>query len=254
MRIYRECDKYYPFVLGAQPVRPIDLAAFYAAIANEGTRPTPHTVDAIEQNGHLYRSQALPAPGINRARRAAFFQLKMMMQGVLKRGTASALVGLSPYVAGKTGTTEDENDAWFVGFSNEVTVAVWVGYDNASGHRTLGEGATGSSVALPIFENIIRSVWANGIPRTVLAAPSTEARRQLSCSKDFTECVRLDERGRPIDAQYRLVKQEQSTGRSPSERRYQVRPHRYGYYNRGNWNWSQGRWSQPGWGGWGGSW
>jgi penicillin-binding protein 1A len=50
-QIYRECEKFYPVVLGAQPVRPIDLAAFYAAIANEGAHPSPHTIDAIEHNG-----------------------------------------------------------------------------------------------------------------------------------------------------------------------------------------------------------
>jgi penicillin-binding protein 1A len=58
-QIYQECVKYYPFVLGAQPVRPIDLAAFYAAIANEGQRPTPYVVDAIERNGLIvYRHEA----------------------------------------------------------------------------------------------------------------------------------------------------------------------------------------------------
>ena len=55
MGIYRECVRFYPFVLGAQPVRPIDLAAFYAAIANEGVRPIPHAVEAIEQDGVTYR-------------------------------------------------------------------------------------------------------------------------------------------------------------------------------------------------------
>ncbi len=54
-----ECVRYYPFVLGAQPVRPIDLAAFYAAIANEGVRPAPHVVDSIERNGLIvYRHDA----------------------------------------------------------------------------------------------------------------------------------------------------------------------------------------------------
>src|SRR5262245_16780821 len=52
-RIYHECEKYYPFVLGAQPVRPVDLAAFYAAIANEGLRPTPHVVESIETDGSV---------------------------------------------------------------------------------------------------------------------------------------------------------------------------------------------------------
>ena len=55
-----------------------------------------------------------------------------MMQGVLARGTARAISGLAPYVAGKTGTSDEENDAWFVGFTNDVTVAVWLGYDNAA--------------------------------------------------------------------------------------------------------------------------
>jgi len=58
---------------------------------------------------------------------AAFYQLKILLQGVLARGTARAIAGLSPYVAGKTGTSDDENDAWFVGFTNDVTVAVWIG-------------------------------------------------------------------------------------------------------------------------------
>ena len=50
-QLYKECVRYYPFVLGAQPVRPIDLAAFYATIANEGLHPAPHVIDSIERNG-----------------------------------------------------------------------------------------------------------------------------------------------------------------------------------------------------------
>ncbi len=142
-QIYRECARYYPIVLGAQPVRPIDLAAFYAAIANEGMRPEPHVIDTIERNGLIiYRHDPASATAIASVDRAAFYQLKTMLQGVLARGTARSMAGLAPYVAGKTGTTDDENDAWFVGFTNDVTVAVWVGYDNADGkRRTLGGGA-----------------------------------------------------------------------------------------------------------------
>jgi membrane carboxypeptidase/penicillin-binding protein len=92
-----------------------------------------------------------------------------MMQGVLARGTAQSIADLAPCVAGKTGTSDDENDAWFVGFTNEVTVAVWVGYDNAnSKRRTLGGGATGGGVAVPIFEPVIRAVWKDvAIPTQV---------------------------------------------------------------------------------------
>src|SRR6185437_9026684 len=107
-RIYNECVRYYPFVLGAQPVRMIDLAAFYAAIANEGSVPQPHGIDSIEEDGHtVYQYPNAPLPWIGAADRASFYQLKTMLQGVVARGTARAISGLSPYVAGKTGTTED---------------------------------------------------------------------------------------------------------------------------------------------------
>src|SRR5215467_13828563 len=112
-QIYRECLRYYPFVLGAQPVRPIDLAAFYAAIANEGARPVPHVVESIERDGEtIYRYEQGSPATIKSVDHAAFYQLKTMLQGVLARGTARAIAGLSPYVAGKTGTSDDENDAW----------------------------------------------------------------------------------------------------------------------------------------------
>src|SRR5438045_8590217 len=105
-----------------------------------------------------------------------------MMQGVLSRGTARSIGHLAPYVFGKTGTSDNENDAWFVGFTNDVTVAVWLGYDNATGkRRTLGSGATGGGVAVPIFEPIIQAVWANVAPKAALSPPSPEAKRQLSC-------------------------------------------------------------------------
>src|SRR6516225_1681628 len=143
-QIYRGCIRFYPFMLGAEPVRPIDLAAFYAAIANEGMRPTPHVIDSIERDGHVVYRYDTNA-GMTRIKsvdQVAFYQLKTMMQGVLARGTARAIADFSPSVAGKTGTSDDENDAWFIGFSNEVTIAVWIGYDNAgSKRRTLGSGA-----------------------------------------------------------------------------------------------------------------
>src|SRR5262249_61037647 len=96
---------------------------------------------------------------------AAFYPLKAMRQGVLARGTARAIAGLSPYVAGKTGTSDEENDAWFVGFTNDVTVAGWIGYDNADGkRRTLGGGSTGRHLPVPIFEPVIQAAWPNVAP------------------------------------------------------------------------------------------
>jgi penicillin-binding protein 1A len=218
-QIYRECDRHYPFVLGAQPVRPIDLAAFYAAIANEGTRPVPYVVESIERDGEaIYRHQRAMVP-INSVDRAAFYQLKSMMQGVLARGTARSIAHFSSSVAGKTGTSDDENDAWFVGFTNDVTVAVWVGYDNADGkRRTLGGGSTGGGVAVPIFEPVMQAAWSHVAPRAALAPPSPDAKRNLSCTSidldvgqqvqrggRITECLRTDKRRQIVDTQYRLV-------------------------------------------------
>jgi membrane carboxypeptidase/penicillin-binding protein len=223
-QIYRECVRYYPFVLGAEPVRPIDLAAFYASIANEGLRPAPHVVESIERNGVVvYRHDAKSSVTVKSVDRAAFYQLKTMLQGVLARGTARAISGLSPYVAGKTGTSDEENDAWFVGFTNDVTVAVWIGYDNADGkRRTLGGGSTGGHVAVPIFEQVIQAAWAYAAPKAALAPPSPEAKRQLACQsiglppsevqsrrgKAFSECFRVDRKGKVIDTEYRLMSQE----------------------------------------------
>ncbi len=182
-QIYKDCSRYYPFVLGAQPVRPIDLAAFFAAVANEGVRPTP----ACDRSNRAGRQGRLPSPdgkrrwcGSASADGVSFYQLKSILQGVLQRGTAARMASLAPYVAGKTGTTDNENDAWFVGFTNEVTVAVWVGYDNSDGRRrTLGGGATGGSVAVPIFEQIIQAAWTHHAPRTRLNGPSAETRKFL---------------------------------------------------------------------------
>ena len=179
--LYAQCEPYYPFVLGAQPLRVVDLAAFYATVANEGQRPPPHTIESIELDGQVvYRHQAEPA-ATNEIDPATFFQLRSMLEGVVSRGTARSIRSLARYVAGKTGTTTDVNDAWFVGFSNDVTVAVWVGYDNGDGQRrTLGDGQTGNGVAVPIFENIMQASWSNLQPRAVLRPPSDQARRRLT--------------------------------------------------------------------------
>ena len=182
-KIYADCVRYYPFVLGAQPVRMIDLAAFYAAVANEGARPQPHAIDSIEVGGRtIYQYLNTPPPTIGAAAdHTSFYQLKTMLQGVVARGTARAIGALSPYVAGKTGTTEDSVDGWFIGFTNDVTVAVWVGYDNGDGkRRSLGSTETGARLALPIFEPIINAVWSENIaPKAPLSGPSPEAQAHL---------------------------------------------------------------------------
>jgi membrane carboxypeptidase/penicillin-binding protein len=216
-RLYKDCMPYYPFVLGAQPVRLVDLAAFYAAIANEGYRPAPYSIETITRDRQVVYRHEPVLEQATLADEAAFYQLKAMMQGILARGTARSLAHMAPYVAGKTGTTDGENDAWFIGFSNEVTVAVWVGYDNADGQRrTLGSGRTGSSVAIPIFTPVMEAVWAHYAPKTVLRSASPQAKRHLvvkheaksAKSRDanlLPEYLRRDQNGRAVDARFRLL-------------------------------------------------
>ena len=223
-QLYKQCDRFYPFILGAQPLRLVDLAAFYAAIANEGARPVPHVIDSIEQGGRqVYKADDNSVNWIGSVDRAAFFQLKSMLQGVLSRGTARSVRHLATYAAGKTGTTDSELDAWFVGFTNDVTVALWVGYDNAEGaRRTLGRGQTGGRVALPMFEPILDAVWRLHAPKVALGGPSQDAARQLVAvqidpytgdvdqyggqrSGGSVEYLRRDSVGGITDTRYRIV-------------------------------------------------
>ncbi|WP_243368982.1 transglycosylase domain-containing protein [Microvirga solisilvae] len=225
-QLYLECTPHYPFVLGAQPVRMLDLAAFYAAIANEGAMPVPHAFESIEERGRsVYTRKGQALVRLGSADAASFYQLKTMLQGVLERGTARSLKALAPYAGGKTGTSDDENDAWFVGFTNDITVAVWVGHDNADGkRRTLGRGQTGAKVAAPIFKDIVEAAWDNGIPKAPLNPPSPQTAKQLIAlpidlnSGDrltegqrgaFMEHFRLNWFGRLSETQYRLVPQEE---------------------------------------------
>jgi membrane carboxypeptidase/penicillin-binding protein len=220
-RIYPECMKNYPFVLGAQALRMIDLAAFYAAIVNEGQRVTPYTIDSIEQNGHaVYKHQPGAPVMMAKGDRAAFYQLRTILEGVVARGTAASMRHLTNFVGGKTGTTDNENDAWFVGFTSDVTVAVWVGYDNARGKQTLGQGSTGGHTAVPIVEPIIQATWNLHAPKTPLPPPSAEAARHLKAlpidhasgqklaagsKSGFTEYFKLDANKRLRDTQYSLA-------------------------------------------------
>ncbi|MCE4223540.1 glycosyl transferase [Methylobacterium sp. C25] len=227
-QLYAECENYYPFVLGAQPVRMIDLASFYAAIANEGARPSAYSLESVEKDGKPVFTHPAKAPvRIGSADRVAFYQLKTMLQGVTQHGTAAAMSGISQYVAGKTGTSENENDAWFAGFTNEISVVVWVGYDNADGIRkTLGRGQTGGHVSVPIAKSIFQAAWANGVPRTVLAPPSPETLTQIAdlpidprsgqrlSGGGFLEHFRK-KNGQVADTQYNLV---------PRETMYAMRP------------------------------
>jgi penicillin-binding protein 1A len=191
--VYPKCERYYPFVLGAQPVRSIDLAGFYGAVANEGKRPTPHVIERITKDGQEIYKADESLRRLGSIDPAAMFQIRTFLQGVVARGTAARMSALSNYVGAKTGTSDEFNDAWIAGFTNDITVVVWVGYDNAKGKRTLGNGQAGGRVALPIFEQIVKASWQGYAPQTPLPRPSQEASRHLvALPIDVNSGQRLD--------------------------------------------------------------
>ena len=170
--IYKKCDEAFPFILGAQPARLIDMAQAYATIANIGLRsPMPYFIDSIERDGRAIPIRdSFPLQLIKSPDRVSFYQVRRMMEGVVQRGTAADLnkefgpqknadgSETSTLIAAKTGTSESENDAWFIGFSNDFTVATWIGYDNPDNkhRRTLGKGQTGGKTAMPIGAAVLR--------------------------------------------------------------------------------------------------
>ena len=269
LQIYGQCVHYYPFVLGAQPVRPIDLARFYATVASEGLLPDTHVIEAIsDQSQRLFAYAPPQVKRIQAADAAAFYQLKSMLQGVVLRGTAARLSTWAPYIAGKTGTTNEETDAWFVGFSNEVTVAVWVGYDNIKKKETLGRGRTGGNVAVPIFAPIMEAVWRDYAPKTPLAPPrdaavqliagsDAESKSSKSSKNGFgiVEYLRKVEKGKVSDKRYALISQpsSQSTQRPRSRDNFQngyasartYQPEPAQEQQRWGWFGAQSGWSNP---------
>jgi penicillin-binding protein 1A len=143
--------------LGALEVTPLELVAAYAPFANGGQRVTPHLVTRIEAaDGRvLHAGEPTMAPVMD-PRDA--FQLTSMLRSVVDGGTGSTVRerGVRVPVAGKTGTTNNGADVWFVGYTPTVVAAVWFGYDTP---RSLGTGAAGGRFAAPAWAEFYQQGW-----------------------------------------------------------------------------------------------
>ena len=149
----RDLKPYPSIALGAQEVTPIDAAAAFSIFANGGIRPRPHAVRAVADGKGNLLERSRPTLEKVLSPQAAYLTLDLM-RGVVDRGTAASLRGhgIAGDVAGKTGTTNDKRDAWFIGFRPDLLVLVWVGFDDgAETHLTGAQGA------LPIWEDFMRS-------------------------------------------------------------------------------------------------
>lgn len=185
--IFERMPRVLSMSLGAGETTLLELTAAYSMLANGGKRITPSLIDRVQnrQGRTIYKHDARECVGCSGpqatheavpqlvddreqlASPASVYQMVSMLQGVVERGTGSRVRMPGKPLAGKTGTTNDSLDAWFMGFSSRLTVGVFVGFDNP---RTLGPGETGSSVASPIFRDFMQDALEE-IPATPFPVP-----------------------------------------------------------------------------------
>lgn len=143
----------YVSALGAVEVTPIQMALAYASFANGGRRMQPRWVTEVRDRDGKVLATPPQDPGVAALDPVAASQMASILRGVVERGTARrAFEGFGQPFAGKTGTTNSARDAWFVGFSPEVAVAVWIGRDD---NKALADDAGGGKVAAPIVRDFL---------------------------------------------------------------------------------------------------
>ncbi|HRE60536.1 MAG TPA: penicillin-binding protein 1A [Micropepsaceae bacterium] len=173
-------DPMLSFALGAAETTLMRLTGAYSIFVNGGRRVTPTLIDRIQdrygrtiyrhddrpcngcaQDGwHGQEEPFLQRLGVETFDERTSFQVVSILEGVVSRGTATTVRSVGIPVAGKTGTTNDEKDAWFVGFTPDLVVGIYVGFDQP---RPMGRGETGGHVAAPIFRDFLTE-WNAGRP------------------------------------------------------------------------------------------
>ena len=156
--------------LGAADLVPMEVAGAYATIANQGTHVEPHLLEKVTTPDGQVLFQPFPATYIATTPAVAYV-LSHMMEGVIDHGTAHDIADLPIDIAGKTGTTNDFSDAWFVGFTPHYTILTWVGYDVK---RSLGAGMSGAVAALPMW----RAIAEDGLNTGWLKKGTPSSRRR----------------------------------------------------------------------------
>jgi 1A family penicillin-binding protein len=143
--------------LGVTATSPLEMATAYAAFAAGGRRPTPRFILRVEDGDGNVLMETEPA-GTDAVSPATAYILTDMLRDVVDRGTGATVrrVGFRGPAAGKTGTTSDATDVWFVGYTPELVGAVWVGFDEV---RPLPRRATGGGVAAPVWGRVMARVY-----------------------------------------------------------------------------------------------
>jgi penicillin-binding protein 1A len=177
----------YSMALGAGETTLLRHTAAYAMLVNGGKRITPSFIDRIQdRNGAtMFRAdqrpcdgcsnvdwQSQPVPRIPDTREqvadpGSAYQIVTMLQGVVERGTGKAVLAVGKPIAGKTGTTNDWRDAWFVGFTPDLAAGVYIGFDDPD---SLGDDETGGHVAAPVFRDFMIAALKDA-PATAFRTP-----------------------------------------------------------------------------------
>jgi penicillin-binding protein 1A len=183
--VYDDLPPYLSFALGAGETTVLKMATAYSMFDNGGRRIKPTLIDRIQDrwghtiyrhderecrgcDGDKWQGQAEPVLIDHRERvldPLTAYQITSMLEGVVQRGTGTALKELGKPVAGKTGTTNDEKDAWFIGYTPDLVAGVYIGYDKPR-HLHLPTGATGGHLAAPVVRDFLKQATAGkpGVP------------------------------------------------------------------------------------------
>ena len=176
--VYDDMPTYLSFALGSGETTVMRMVSAYSMFANGGKRIKPTLIDRIQDRyGHtIFKHDQRECRGCQADKWAnqnepsmvdrreqvldpmTAYQITSMMEGVVQRGTATVVREVGKPVAGKTGTTNDEKDVWFVGFSPDMTVGVYLGYDKP---RQISARATGGGIAAPIVKDFLKLALAD---------------------------------------------------------------------------------------------
>ncbi|MCU1310024.1 MAG: Penicillin-binding protein [Candidatus Angelobacter sp.] len=160
---------YLPVALGSAEVTLFEQTAAFTTFPNDGVRVMPRYIRKVtDYDGHVREENFTEVKDVVNSKTAR--TMVSLLQGVVQQGTATAALKLKHPLGGKTGTTNDFTDAWFVGFSPSITCGVWIGFDEK---KTLGSKETGGQAALPIWIDFMR-VALQGRDNETFVKPAEE--------------------------------------------------------------------------------
>lgn len=183
--------------LGSSSLTLLELTSAYGVFANQGLRVEPYTIASVQDATGQTVEQTLVEPRQVVSRETSYLITNMLLD-VVQRGTGQLARSLGRPVAGKTGTTNDYTDAWFIGYTPNLAVGMWVGFDDM---RTLGEAESGAHAALPIWLEFMREalkdvpVLTFDIPENIVFARVDPATGLLAADEGEQSAVEVFAKG-----------------------------------------------------------